>query len=80
MAGPAMKTKQHFNTFTTPLFLELEAWVLPRLEQSGKLDPEELHAMHDHLNRSLRCHRCGEPQPSMPALRAHLASCHAPVP
>lgn len=39
-----------------------------------------LHAKEALLKQDLRCHRCGAAQANMPQLKAHIASCTAPLP
>lgn len=75
--SPCLKTKQHYNSFTTPFFLDAELWVIPRLGSAGHLNPEELRGMAGHVRRPLECHRCGEVVANMPKLKEHLHRCHA---
>lgn len=77
--SPCLKTKHHYNSFVTPFFLDLEGWVLPRLERDGALSADQMLDMARHLSRPLQCHRCGAGAASMPELKRHLHTCQAAV-
>lgn len=74
-----LKNKKHWQSFTSPFFLDA-SWVLAQLRGgTGRLqyslaDKEAL------LKGDLHCHRCGAFQANMPKLKAHIASCAAPLP
>ena len=72
-----MKTKQHWNSFTTPFFRPLAA-VRAELEACGRCAVDRA-AAEALLKGELRCHRCGAPQRTMPALKAHLCACTTPL-
>ncbi|KAI8475125.1 MAG: hypothetical protein J3K34DRAFT_405388 [Monoraphidium minutum] len=78
MDSPALKTKRHWNSFTGPFFLPLDA-AARQLAASGAVafDAAAAEAL---LRAPLRCHRCGEGAATMPALKAHLGACTAPLP
>ncbi|KFM25649.1 Aprataxin [Auxenochlorella protothecoides] len=55
--SPCLKTKQHYNSFTTPFFLDAERWVIPRLQAGGRLSAQDLRGAAEHIRRPLACHR-----------------------
>ncbi|KAK7242616.1 DNA-3'-diphospho-5'-guanosine diphosphatase [Aureococcus anophagefferens] len=76
LVADALKTKKHFHSFATDLFVdasELELWVA---EGSGTVADElSKRAAPD----GLRCHRCGAAAANVPALKRHLETCAAPA-
>ena len=76
LVADALKTKKHFHSFATDLFIdasELERWVA---EGSGTVADElSKRAAPD----GLRCHRCGAAAANVPALKRHLEACAAPA-
>ncbi|EKU20534.1 aprataxin, partial [Nannochloropsis gaditana CCMP526] len=62
--SPALKTKRHWNSFTTPFFLDL-LQVETALQIHGKVTVrhEDAEAL---LKLSLRCHACGAVQKTIP--------------
>ncbi|KAH3814565.1 hypothetical protein DPMN_143067 [Dreissena polymorpha] len=72
--SPCLKTKKHWNSFTTEYFVDSKD-VIERLKKHGKVeyDIKENTAL---LNNDLRCHVCGSAQKNMPALKTHI-KCHS---
>lgn len=67
-----LKTKRHWNSFTTKFFLPVED-VIRELKESGKVEKkDELAACHD---LPLSCHKCTFKPKSMPELKKHIAKC-----
>lgn len=70
--SPWLKTKKHWNSFTSPFFLHLDD-VVAELQRSGgvRVDRAQAEAL---LKGPLVCHKCegGVQLPNMPQLRAHL--------
>lgn len=63
-----MKNRNHYNSFTTPFFVPLDAFPLPRD------DPRRHPGREGYLNRDLKCWRCGEEfGRSFVKLKEHLA-------
>ncbi|KAL6771120.1 hypothetical protein ACKKBF_B33995 [Auxenochlorella protothecoides x Auxenochlorella symbiontica] len=75
--SPCLKTKQHYNSFTTPFFLDAERWVIPRLQAGGRLSAQDLRGAAEHIRRPLACHRCGQGLANMPKVKDHLHACRA---
>lgn len=72
-----MKTKQHWNSFTTAFFIPLER-VLLDLEAGDAVavDPGQAEAL---LKQPLRCHKCQAAMRNMPDLKSHIVACTARV-
>lgn len=68
-----MKNKKHWNSFTTPFFIETQQ-VESALREQGRvvLDRPKLEG---YLKESLRCHACHAVQTNMPTLKSHLRHC-----
>lgn len=73
-----IKNKKHWNSFATPFFLHLDD-AMQQLEEHGRLTIDHA-ACSALLSASLRCHRCRAEQPTLPALKRHVASCNALLP
>lgn len=71
--SPALKTKKHWNSFTTPFFLDA-AQVETALQEQGRAVVDRVNA-EALLKQALRCHGCGVEQKNMPTLKQHLTRC-----
>ncbi len=78
LSTPALKTKRHWNSFTSPFFLPTDS-VERQLREQGSVRVSQDEA-EKALRRKLRCPRCEAGQRNMPALKAHHAACGAPNP
>ncbi|KAJ3377888.1 hypothetical protein HDU84_008121 [Entophlyctis sp. JEL0112] len=66
----SLKTKQHWNTFTTAFFIPLEKAIADIAEFGWvQADKSELELL---LKRPLACHKCGFKPSNMPLLKRHL--------
>lgn len=76
--SPCLKTKKHWNSFTSQYFVDSEE-VLKMLEKDGKVhfDVKDYQAL---LNQDLRCHVCKRPQKNMPTLKEHIKTHDYTVP
>lgn len=72
--SPWLKTKKHWNSFTTSFFLELDD-VKREVEQHGKLDIVYL-SMSSLLKEDLVCNKCAKALKNMPTLKKHLIEHH----
>ena len=65
-----LKTKKHWNSFTTDFFMDAEV-VISKLQDEGQVvvDPMKCDSM---LKQPLHCHVCHEPFPTMPKLKLHI--------
>ncbi len=68
-----LKTKQHWNSFTTAFLLPLAA-VRADLLAHGRVGVDRA-AAEALLKVPLRCNRCGAAQANMPKLKAHISAC-----
>lgn len=69
--SPCLKTKQHWNSFTTPYLLRSKD-VCQQLRKQGRLKKMNLEVATQYLSTPLKCHKCSERPKSMPALKKHL--------
>nr|XP_033331958.1 aprataxin [Megalopta genalis]XP_033331959.1 aprataxin [Megalopta genalis] len=74
--SPCLKTKYHWNSFTTPFFLHSED-ICNQLREKGELQRLKSEDSAEHLNTPLKCHKCPETPKNMPELKRHLLS-HLP--
>lgn len=70
--SPHLKTKKHWNSFTSGFFIDAES-VIKMLRDQGTvaLDKDAYEPM---LKLPLKCHICGSKPPNMPRLKEHLVS------
>lgn len=70
--------QKHWNSFTTPFLISIDD-VIAQTTASGRvaIDAAAAEAL---LKAPLRCNRCGGAAANMPALKAHIAACAAPLP
>ena len=73
--SPKLKTKQHWNSFTTAFFIPLEE-VLLHLEARDAVAVDRVQA-EALLKQPLRCHKCQAAMKNMPDLKSHIAACTA---
>ncbi|XP_076285799.1 aprataxin isoform X2 [Lasioglossum baleicum] len=74
--SPCLKTKYHWNSFTTPFFLP-SVDVCNQLREKGELKRLKSEESAEHLNTPLKCHKCSHTPKNMPELKRHLLS-HLP--
>lgn len=86
--SPALRTKKHWNSFTTRFFVDA-APLAARIAACAT--DADVHALIESifgdaaaaaalLSTPLCCHRCGTPVRNMPALKSHILVCTAPLP
>ena len=66
-----LKTKRHWNTFTTEFFVDAQT-IISALKDKGKLELLDQAKCDILLKTSLQCHVCGEKLPTMPKLKLHI--------
>ncbi|KAK1128726.1 hypothetical protein K0M31_019877 [Melipona bicolor] len=69
--SPCLKTKYHWNSFTTPFFLH-SADICNQLREKGELKKLKSEESAQHLNTPLKCHKCPTTPKNMPDLKRHL--------
>ena len=70
--SPFLKTKKHWNSFTTEYFIDADK-LLDDLKKNGKatiIEPSS--SFKDLLKEDLRCHKCSYKPANMPDLKKHL--------
>ncbi|NXY82247.1 APTX protein, partial [Alcedo cyanopectus] len=67
--SPALKTKKHWNSFTTDYFLNSED-VIEMVRSKGKVFVKD--HVSELLKLPLRCHRCKQQLSTIPQLKEHL--------
>ncbi|WAR27570.1 APTX-like protein, partial [Mya arenaria] len=68
--SPSLKTKKHWNSFTSPYFVD-SSEVIKRLEKEHKVDFNQKENT-EYLSLDLKCHVCGRPMKNMPSLKSHI--------
>ncbi|XP_076807726.1 aprataxin-like [Clavelina lepadiformis] len=71
-SSSSLKTKKHWNSFTTDYFVDAETYVI-ELRNNGKI--EDRKAFTKFLKEPLRCHKCNASQKNMPTLKTHIEKC-----
>lgn len=69
--SPCLKTKHHWNSFTTPFFLD-SADICSQLRERGELKKIKPEDSAVHLNTPLKCHKCETVPKNLPDLKRHL--------
>ncbi|XP_069632473.1 aprataxin isoform X4 [Haliaeetus albicilla] len=72
--SPALKTKKHWNSFTTDYFLNSQD-VIEMVRSKGKVMVKD--HVSELLKLPLRCHRCKKQLSTIPQLKEHLGK-HSP--
>ena len=67
-----LKTKKHWNSFTSDYFLHVEA-VLTALKTKKRVEVDSEKSKH-LLKQNLYCHICKKEEPTMPKLKLHIRS------
>ncbi|XP_074655094.1 aprataxin-like [Tubulanus polymorphus] len=70
--SPCLKTKKHWNSFTTDYFLDSEA-VMKMIETDGKVTVDT-STQEKLLKEPLRCHKCRKEMKNMPTLKSHIVT------
>ena len=70
--SPCLKTKKHWNSFTSEFFIDAEE-ILNILERAGKVefDKGKYEAI---LKRPLKCHICHKDLQNIPKLKSHIVT------
>ncbi|XP_023322893.1 aprataxin isoform X1 [Eurytemora carolleeae] len=66
-----LKTKKHWNSFTTAFFIN-PAEVKDKLESKGFFTPPDSEVCKKLLNTPLKCHKCETELKNMPELKQHI--------
>ncbi|KAI4499324.1 hypothetical protein M0802_005584 [Mischocyttarus mexicanus] len=71
--SPCLRTKQHWNSFTTPFFMHSKE-LCKQLKENGELKKISFTTSKQYLNTELKCHRCPIKPKNMAELKKHLIS------
>jgi aprataxin len=66
----ALKTKKHWNSFTTKFFIDAEKF-LAKLEDKGVIQFSK-EKYEEMLKGPLKCHKCAIELQNMPQLKTHI--------
>ncbi|KAK3928733.1 Aprataxin [Frankliniella fusca] len=69
----SLKTKKHYNSFTTDHFIDSQK-VIDSLKNTGKVTVPSREECEKFLKQPLVCFKCGEEMTTMPKLKLHLKS------
>ena len=69
----ALKHKKHWNSFTTPFFINVSD-AHEQLQECGSLQINVAKA-ESMLKQDLQCHVCHKSIKNMPALKSHITNC-----
>ncbi|XP_038051121.1 aprataxin-like [Patiria miniata] len=70
--SPSLKTKKHWNSFTSAYFVDSKE-VMDQLEKEGKVDTSAKNP-EAQLKLPLRCHVCKKELTNMPKLKEHIVT------
>ncbi|CAH2039519.1 unnamed protein product, partial [Iphiclides podalirius] len=73
MVSPCLKTKVHWNSFTTTFFKPYEN-VLKELKEKGCITKIENDIHKNLMSTPLKCNQCNYVPKNMPQLKDHLVS------
>lgn len=68
-----LKTKKHWNSFTTEFFRPSQQ-VIKELKENGKISHIGISESKHFIEKSLKCHKCDYKPKHMPDLKHHLKS------
>ncbi|KAG8184402.1 hypothetical protein JTE90_004574 [Oedothorax gibbosus] len=72
--SPCLKTKTHWNSFTTEYFINSDD-VVNQLETQGIVKTMDPAVAKELLKNPLRCHVCKSILPNIPKLKSHITKC-----
>lgn len=71
--SPFLKTKKHWNSFTSDFFIDSQC-IIDMLKAQGKIEFDQ-RKYEGLLKSDLQCHRCHCSLKTMPALKLHILMC-----
>ncbi|XP_067003123.1 aprataxin isoform X1 [Anabrus simplex] len=69
--SPCLKSKKHWNSFTTKFFIPSED-IIAEVEKTGRVFQITSEAAKKLLDTPLKCHKCDFQPPNMPKLKLHI--------
>jgi len=77
--SPCLKHKQHWNSFNTPYFVDVDD-VIAQLEEKGRVNGVSSDVSNQWLKTELKCHKCNYKPKNFPDLKSHIKQLHFPSP
>lgn len=74
--SPSLKNKKHWNSFTTPFFID-SSKVISDVESLGRVKLPSESQCKLYLNTPLKCHKCEFVPKNLPDLKKHLCNSHS---
>ncbi|XP_076263035.1 aprataxin [Rhynchophorus ferrugineus] len=71
MNSPCLKTKKHWNSFTTDFFLDSNE-IIENLRKNGKVLLPSKQLCETYMKSALKCHKCHDTARNMPELKKHI--------
>ncbi|XP_046749463.1 aprataxin [Diprion similis] len=71
--SPCLKTKVHWNSFTSPFFKSSQS-IREELGENGKIKKMSCEECDGYLKRPLQCHKCKTFPKNMPELKRHIST------
>ncbi|CAG9762342.1 unnamed protein product [Ceutorhynchus assimilis] len=71
MDSLALKTKKHWNSFTTEFFLNPQQ-IITDLRENGQVQLPTKEKCKEYMDMPLKCHKCELKPKNMPELKRHL--------
>lgn len=69
--SPSLKTKKHWNSFTTAYFVD-SSKLIENIRENGRFTLVEPRIAEVLLKKDLKCHRCDYKPSTIPKLKEHL--------
>ncbi|PNF27812.1 hypothetical protein B7P43_G09185 [Cryptotermes secundus] len=66
-----LKTRKHWNTFTTDFFVP-SVKLISEVEKQGKVIPMTKEEVKEFMDMPLKCHKCSFLAKNMPTLKSHI--------
>lgn len=73
MNSSCLKTKKHWNSFTTDFFIDSKD-IIENLKKNGKIQLPPRERCKEYLETPLKCHKCNHTPKNMPELKKHILS------
>ncbi|KAJ9578493.1 hypothetical protein L9F63_005222, partial [Diploptera punctata] len=69
--SPSLKTKKHWNSFTTDFFVPSEK-IIAGVQERGKVIHVSKDKIKEYMDTGLKCHKCNFIPKNMPTLKTHI--------
>lgn len=68
--SPSLKTKHHYNSFTTPFFVDLDKFPLDSNDELWRVEVREAY-----VRGEMKCWICRAVLKNIPVVKTHMAQC-----